>query len=86
MAQNCEQQLATGIIYLYIYIHIYVYIHIYIYVGDCQNYDPFLGTLHIRCQRDHNFDNHRDIYIYIHIYIHIIQTEREYIGCMGLKE
>ena len=35
------------------------------YMGGCQNYDPFLGTLNIRCRiiigiqkRDHNFDNH----------------------------
>ena len=34
-------------------------------MGGCQNYGPFLGTLHIRCRiiigiqkRDHNFDNH----------------------------
>ena len=34
-------------------------------MGGCQNYDPFLGTLNIRCRiiiriqkRDHNFDNH----------------------------
>ena len=35
------------------------------YMGGCQNYNPFLGTLNIRCRfmignqkRDHNFDNH----------------------------
>ena len=35
----------------------------------CQKYDPFRGTLNIRCRnsytgdptRDHNFDNHPDI-------------------------
>ena len=41
-------------------------------MGDCRNCDPFLGTLNIRCQRDHNFDNHP--------YIH--HTDRE--GVYGL--
>ena len=30
-------------------------------MGDCQNYGPFLGNLHIRCRiiiGDHNVDNH----------------------------
>ena len=29
-------------------------------MGGCQNYDPFLGTLHFRSKdpkRDHTFDN-----------------------------
>ena len=40
------------------------------YMGGCQNYDPFLGTLDIRCRiiigtqkGDHNFDSHPNTYI-----------------------
>ena len=32
MAQNCEQQLATGIIYIYIYTYMYIYIYVWVIV------------------------------------------------------
>ena len=34
--------------YVYIQTDIDTYVHTYIHVGSCQNYGPFLGTLHIR--------------------------------------
>ena len=37
-------------IYAHACMSLYVYIYIYIYMGSCQNYGPFLGTLHIRCR------------------------------------